>query len=105
LPLGRLASEIDVGLAYAVVVIPAFLLGLIVTARDWRKMLGLYAMIGVHLAAALVFYGSLRARSPIEPVLAIFAACGLAWLAVRLRAVRARRAGGPSPDGERRGGG
>jgi hypothetical protein len=89
--LGRLASELDVGLVYAIVVVPAFLLGLVVTARDWRRMLGLYAMIGVHLAAALIFYGSLRARSPIEPVMAIFAACGLAWLAARFRAARRAR--------------
>jgi len=71
-------------------VMPAFLIGLVVTARDWRRMLGLYAMIAVHLAAALVFYGSLRARSPIEPVMAIFAACGLAWLGARLSAARQR---------------
>jgi len=90
--LGRLASTIDAGLLYAAVVMPAFLVGLVITARDWRRMWGLYAMIAVHLAAALIFYGSLRARIPIEPVMAVLGACGIAWLASRLR--RPHAAGG-----------
>jgi 4-amino-4-deoxy-L-arabinose transferase-like glycosyltransferase len=90
-PLGRIASQVDVGVVYAAVVIPGFLLGLVLTFGDWRKLFMLYGMIAVHVAAALVFYGSLRARLPIEPVMAIFAAYAACWLAAHVR--RAPRAG------------
>jgi hypothetical protein len=91
--LGRMASSIDVGIIYAIVVIPGFLLGLVVTARDWRRLILLYGMIAAHVVLALVFYGSLRARMPIEPVIAILGSAGLVYLAVRLRR---RRSGRPS---------
>jgi hypothetical protein len=96
--LGRLASSVDVGIVYAIVVIPSFLVGLAVTARDWRRLMSLYGLIAVHLAVALVFYGSLRARLPIEPVIAMFASAGLVRLAALVRRT------GPGGSGAREGG-
>lgn len=90
--LGRAASTLDVGIVYAVVAIPGFLLGLVVTARDWRRLVLVYGVIVVHLGLALVFYGSLRARLPIEPVIAMFASAGLMYLVTKLR----RRRGVPA---------
>lgn len=86
--LGRMASSIDAGVIYAAVIIPCFLLGLLVTARAWRRLLPLYGIIAVHVMVALVFYGSLRARIPIEPVMAILGSAGLLWLVPRLRRLR-----------------
>jgi 4-amino-4-deoxy-L-arabinose transferase-like glycosyltransferase len=82
--LGALASTLDVGFIYNIVVIPSFLLGLLLTLRRWREMIFLHANILVHTVMALMFYGSLRARIPIEPVLAIWAAVALAWLLGRI---------------------
>ncbi len=78
--LGRAASSIDVVFVYSIVAIPLFLAGLLVSAREARRLLVLHAIVVVHTATALVFYGSLRSRAPVEPVIAIFAAFGLARL-------------------------
>lgn len=85
----RLLSGIDIGLVYSAIVIPLFILGLVLTARRWRSLLLLYAVVAVHTLLALVFQGSLRARMPIEPAMAIFASAGLAQA---LSFVRARAA-------------
>jgi hypothetical protein len=60
--------------------------------------MSLYGLIAVHLAVALVFYGSLRARLPIEPVIAMFASAGLVRLAALVRRT------GPGGSGAREGG-
>ena len=87
-PLGRLATLFDVGMIYAVFVIPLFVLGLVLTYRDRRKLFVLYGVIVVHTGAALVFHGSIRMRLPIEPVMAIFAAEAIRHIGVRIRSRR-----------------
>jgi len=86
---GRLASTFDAGIVYSIVVIPSFLVGLVVTARQWRRLYSFYGVVLVHLAIGLAFYGSLRARLPVELIMAILGAAGLAFLAARLRGLRA----------------
>jgi hypothetical protein len=73
----RLFKELDVGWLYAVWVLPSFLVGLILSWRRAATLVPLYGAILCHSAVAFVFFGSLRMRAPIEPVLAIFAA--FAW--------------------------
>jgi 4-amino-4-deoxy-L-arabinose transferase-like glycosyltransferase len=58
-------------------VAPLALLGLAATARDWRRLFPLYAMIAVYLASALLFFVLSRYRVPVVPVLIVFAACGV----------------------------
>jgi 4-amino-4-deoxy-L-arabinose transferase-like glycosyltransferase len=82
--LGRLASETDAGFVYAVLVVPWFVVGLVATARRWRELALVYGVVVVHAALAVVFFGSLRARIPVEPVMCVFAAAALAALARRV---------------------
>ncbi len=81
--LGRFAANVDVGFVYAVVVLPLFVLGLVITRRRWRELSLLYGVLIVHTAVAAVFYGSLRSRIPIEPVMCMFAASAAFVLARR----------------------
>ena len=96
---GRLAAEVDVGLAYAVVVIPLFVAGLWITRRRWRELALLYGVVAVHTAVAVVFFGSLRGRIPVEPVIALFAACALAAITRRLARFRSPTRSDPHPSG------
>lgn len=72
---GRLASSLDVVFLFSVVVIPLFIIGLVMTIRRYRSLVYLYGVILVHTATAVVFFGSLRARMGVEPVIAVFAGC------------------------------
>ena len=83
--LGRLASSFDFGMVYALLTFPCAVVGLVATARDFRRLYLLYAVVALHVLVALAFYGSLRARIPIEPVIALFASAGLARIAGRWR--------------------
>lgn len=89
--LGRVAANVDVGFAYAAVAIPLFVAGLWITRRRWRDLALLYGIVAVHTAVAVVFFGSLRGRLPVEPVICIFA--GAAATAA-FGAVRRRRSAG-----------
>lgn len=82
---GKVASHFDAGLIYALPVIPLFLVGLVVTRRRHRYIFLWYGVIVVHTLLAMMFFGSLRARLPLEPVMALFAAAGLIWITRRLR--------------------
>lgn len=93
--LGKIAASFDVGLIYAVVALPFFLFGVVVTRRRWRELLGVYGVVLVHTATVLVVFGSLRARVPVEPVIAVFAAAGVMWCFRRLRP--GRDSSTPSP--------
>lgn len=75
--LGRAASRLDVGMIYAVVVLPLFVIGLLVTRRSWRDLLFAYGIVVVHTAIAVLFFGSLRTRIPVEPMICVFAAAAL----------------------------
>lgn len=83
--LGRIAASLDIGFVYALVAIPLFVFGLVVTWRHWRVLLLPYGLIVCHTAISLVFHGSLRMRSPIEPIIAIMAAEGLVRIIGRVR--------------------
>ena len=78
--LGKLASTLDVGFVYAIVVIPLFVVGMIVFARRFKSLVFLYGMVIAHAVYPLVFHGSIRMRIPIEPAIAIFAAAAAAML-------------------------
>ena len=91
--LGRLAARLDVGMMYAVIVLPLFVAGLVITRRRWRNLLLLYGVIAVHTAIAAAFFGSLRMRIPMEPVICAFAAAALVSLAARRRAAPAETTG------------
>ncbi|HVP58850.1 MAG TPA: glycosyltransferase family 39 protein [bacterium] len=93
LVLGNLASRFDFGIVYASVVFPFALVGLVVTGRAYRELYVLYAVIAVHVLVALAFYGSLRARIPIEPVIAAFASVGAARVYFMVRRARSGRSG------------
>jgi 4-amino-4-deoxy-L-arabinose transferase-like glycosyltransferase len=75
--LGRVAAGVDVGMVYALVSLPLFALGLVATRGRWRDLLIAYGVIAVHTMVAVVFFGSLRTRIPIEPVICAFAAAAL----------------------------
>ncbi len=74
--LGRLASSLDAGYMFSVVIIPLFLAGVVLTAGKYKLLMPLYSVILVHTLIAMIFFGSLRARIPVEPVMAIFASAG-----------------------------
>ena len=69
------------------VVGPLALLGLVLTARRWRSLLALYALIGVYLATSVGFFVLSRYRIPVVPVFIIFAGAAVVWLfdAARMR--------------------
>jgi len=92
---GRLASNLDVGFLYAVVVFPLFVAGIVLTRRRWRELVFLYGVVVAHTAVALVFFGSIRGRVPVEPVIAIFAAVTIERAVFRLR----ERRSNPRPTG------
>lgn len=75
--LGKLAARLDVGMLYAVVALPLFLIGVWMTRRRWRDLLLGYGPIVVHTAVAAAFFGSLRTRIPVEPVICVFAAAAI----------------------------
>ncbi len=89
----RLAAHPDVVSVYWMAVIPLFVLGLIVTLRRWRRLLLAYAVIVAHVLTAIVIHGSLRARTPVEPVMATFAAGATVWLVRLFMRAHGRSAG------------
>lgn len=84
---GNLAAALDVGILYALLAMPLFILGLILTFRDRDDLLLLYGIVIVHTLVGLVFFGSLRMRLPVEPVIALFAAEALVRVVTRFRPV------------------
>jgi hypothetical protein len=51
-----------------------FIAGLVLTRARWRDLTFLYGVVVAHTAVALVFFGSIRGRIPVEWVIAVFAA-------------------------------
>ncbi len=60
-------------------------LGLALSARRYRELVPLYALIAVTVATSLVFFVLSRYRVPVVPVLIVFAAAALVWLHDALR--------------------
>lgn len=90
--LGRLAGSLDAGFVYSAVVIPLFAAGFLLGLADRRRSAALAGLVVVHTLVALVFFGSLRMRIPIEPVVAMFAADAFVRI---IGGLRARRPGLP----------
>jgi 4-amino-4-deoxy-L-arabinose transferase-like glycosyltransferase len=96
--LGGLASRFDVGFLYSVVVFPLFIAGVVVSRRRWRELVFLYGPPVLHTGLAIVFFGSIRMRVPVEPVMAVFAATALVALSSWIRRRRSgTHAPGPAP--------
>jgi 4-amino-4-deoxy-L-arabinose transferase-like glycosyltransferase len=90
--LGKVASSLDVGFLYSVLVMPLFVLGFFSSLRNRRRFVFLAGLVVVHMFISLVFHGSLRMRIPIEPVMAMFAAETLWRVVTQFRtAASARR--------------
>lgn len=67
--------------AYPTAVLLLALLGLIVWRRKWREALIVILFAVTVIGGAIVFYGSPRMRAPMEPLIVVFAAAALIWLA------------------------
>lgn len=93
---GKLATQLDVGFLYAAVTMPLFLVGIWLTRRRWRDLSFLYGVVLAHTAIGLLFYGSIRGRIPIEPVIAILAGVSLVRIVEWFRARRPAQ----TPDSE-----
>ncbi|HXV36044.1 MAG TPA: glycosyltransferase family 39 protein [Myxococcota bacterium] len=74
-------------------VAPLALLGLVLAAREWRRLYALYAILAAQLASALVFSVSAEQRLVAVPALMLFAAFASCWLWDRARAKRGRALG------------
>jgi 4-amino-4-deoxy-L-arabinose transferase-like glycosyltransferase len=101
--LAEMLKGVDVGWLYSLVAAPLFLLGMAVTARRWRTLALLYAVVVTHTLVALAFHGSLRARSPVEPIIAVFAGATVAALLTRMH-LRPRPKTAPGGGAAARGG-
>lgn len=86
--LPQLARGPDVGRLYAATVFPLFAAGIALTRRRWKELLFLYGVVVTHTIMALVFFGSIRGRIPVEPVVAVFAAVTVHWAWRQLRTRR-----------------
>lgn len=91
--LGRLAANLDVGFVYAAIVMPCFVVGWIMTRARWRELSLVTGVIVVHTAIAAIFFGSLRMRIPLEPVMCMFAAALVVRTGRARSGTRATRAG------------
>lgn len=73
-------------------VAPLGLLGIALSARRWRALYPLHAMLGAYLAAALIFFVLARYRVASVPLLMVFAGFAITRLWDVLRARRFRAA-------------
>jgi 4-amino-4-deoxy-L-arabinose transferase-like glycosyltransferase len=85
-------ATIHAGIVFGAVTLPLVLVGLFVTRRQWRELLYYYAVVIVHVGYAVVFFGEIRGRIPVEPVIAVFAAAAVTEPLKRMRERRARDA-------------
>ncbi len=61
-------------------VCPLALLGMVLCAAGWRKLLPFYLFVILYGGSLLFFFISSRYRMPMVPFLILFAACALHWL-------------------------
>jgi len=90
LPLRRLVRTLDPVLLWSAVVLPLALWGVALSLRGprrWFQSLGLWVLL-YFTWLGVVFFGSLRMRAPVEPLVVLFAAAGLDDLGRRLRVRR-----------------
>jgi 4-amino-4-deoxy-L-arabinose transferase-like glycosyltransferase len=75
----RLNSPVlRIGLPTFYVVSPLAALGLLLTARQWRRLLPYYLFLLVGIAVTVAFYVIARFRIPLLPLLLVFAGAGAA---------------------------
>lgn len=67
------------------VLLPLAALGLVLGARGGRARLPLWGYLLAYSASVVLFFVNARFRLPVLPVLAVYAAAGLVWLAGELR--------------------
>ncbi len=65
---------------------PLALLGLILAARRWRRLLLLYLFIAGYVVSTVFYFVNSRYRLPLVPFLMIFAASAVFWGVERIRA-------------------
>jgi len=56
---------------------PLGLLGILLTGRQWRRLVPLYVLLFGYMGTVLLFFNFSRFRVPVVPILAVFAAEGL----------------------------
>ena len=84
LPGGRISQFIlSMAKLFPIFVYPLAAFGLLVTWRRWRELLFIYLMILLVVAQSVVFYGSARMSSPIQPMILVLAAGAIWWLTER----------------------
>lgn len=90
--LAQRLQRLDPLLPWSIVFFPLFAWGLVRTLRGTRRLFQLLPLwvIAAATAGSLVYWGALRLRLPIEPMVTLYAAAGLADVIWR---VRVRRAG------------
>ncbi len=64
---------------------PLSLLGMLVTARRWRRLFFLFAFVLAYFATTVTFFVCARYRVPVVPALCIFAAGGVVHLVGMIR--------------------
>jgi len=86
-PLGALLAFADPLLVWSALAFPFAIAGLAITLRGGKRLfLSLPAItIAFFAALSVVYWGALRMRVPVEPLIALFAAVGADALAKRLR--------------------
>jgi hypothetical protein len=92
LPLRDLVRALDPLFLWSVAVLPLALWGIglsLLGPRRWFQSLSLWVLL-YFTWLGMVFFGSLRMRVPIEPLVVLFAAAGLDDLGRRLRTQRSR---------------
>ncbi|MFH0982494.1 MAG: tetratricopeptide repeat protein, partial [Planctomycetota bacterium] len=86
------------GINHFGVLCPLAAVGILATARRWRDLWLLYALLAALAGGVAVFYVLGRYRVPLVPVLAVFAGAGLCEIRRVLRALGTRQ---PAAAGER----
>jgi tetratricopeptide (TPR) repeat protein len=67
------------------ILMPLALVGLWLSRRDWRKHLLVYLFLISYAVSVVLFFVNARFRMPLVPVLIIYAAWAVVWLADRVR--------------------
>ncbi len=76
----HLNRAVDPASLQYMIVISLAMLGSLVTIKKWRQSLILYIIPVFYTLIALLFWGNDRIRSPIEPILLLFAGCGFEYI-------------------------
>jgi len=86
-PIGALLAFADPLLAWSLLAFPFAIAGLVITLRGGKRLFLSLPAIAIFFFTALsvVYWGALRMRVPVEPLIALYAAVAADALAKRLR--------------------